>query len=136
MIIMENCLYTKEHEWVRVDLDTVLIGITDYAQHAMGEIVYVELPEDDAAYEQGEAFGVVESVKAASDIYMPLSGTVVKVNTELEDDPGLINSDPYQNWIVGVKLNDSKQLDGLMNAVEYEQFCNSSCKQLFLAHPP
>ena len=125
MIIMENCLYTKEHEWVRVDLDTVLIGITDYAQHAMGEIVYVELPEDDAAYEQGEVFGVVESVKAASDIYMPLSGTVVKVNTELEDDPGLINSDPYQNWIVGVKLNDSKQLDGLMNAVEYEQFCNS-----------
>lgn len=125
MIIMENCLYTKEHEWVRVDLDTVLIGITDYAQHAMGEIVYVELPEDDAAYEQGEVFGVVESVKAASDIYMPLSGTVIKVNTELEDDPGLINSDPYQNWIVGVKLNDSKQLDGLMNAVEYEQFCNS-----------
>ena len=125
MIIMENCLYTKEHEWVRVDLDTVLIGITDYAQHAMGEIVYVELPDDDAAYEQGEVFGVVESVTAASDIYMPLSGTVVKVNTELEDDPGLINSDPYQNWIVGVKLNDSKQLDGLMNAVEYEQFCNS-----------
>ena len=123
MKIMENYYYTKNHEWIKVEDDTALIGVSDYAQHAMGQIVYVELPEVDDEFNQEEAFSVVESVKAASDIYMPASGTIIEVNEDLEDEPELINEDPYANYICKIQLNDKTELDNLMNSKEYGSFC-------------
>lgn len=124
MKIMDDYYYTKNHEWVKVEDDTALIGVTDYAQHAMGQIVYVELPEIDDEFNQEDAFSVVESVKAASDIYIPASGTILEVNEELEDEPELINQDPYANYICKIKLSDKTEVDNLMNSEEYGSFCD------------
>ena len=107
---------------MRVEGDMAYIGITDYAQHALGNVVYVDLPEVDDEVEAGEEFGAVESVKAASDIIAPVSGTIVEVNEALEDKPELLNEDAYENWIIKVELSDKGELDALMDAAAYTEF--------------
>lgn len=124
MKIMDDYYYTKNHEWVKVEGDTASIGVTDYAQHAMGQVVYVELPEIDDEFNQQDAFSVVESVKAASDIYMPISGTIIEINEELEDEPELINEDSYGNYICKIKIKEKAELDNLMDTKEYSNYCD------------
>ncbi|MBN2625075.1 MAG: glycine cleavage system protein GcvH [Spirochaetales bacterium] len=123
MNIPEDLKYTREHEWVKIDGDVVTIGITDFAQSELGDIVYVELPETDSEFDGDESFSTIESVKAASDIFMPVAGTVVEVNGDLEDNAAYINEDPYGSWIVKVKVNNEDDLDGLLSAREYREFC-------------
>lgn len=123
---MEKLLYTKDHEWIKVEGNTALIGITDHAQKSLGEIVYVELPETDDELKMEEAFGVIESVKAASDSYMPVSGTILEVNDELEDNPTLLNSDPYGTWILKVELSDKGELDSLLDFDAYNELCEEA----------
>jgi len=122
--VKQNLKYSKEHEWVEVlDNNKARIGITDFAQHSLGDIVFVELPEVDDEFSINSTFGSVESVKAVSDIYSPVSGKVVEVNTALEDSPESINDDPYNaGWIVVVELSDPAELSQLLNAEEYEAF--------------
>ena len=121
--VIEGLYYSESHEYVRVEGDFGFIGITDYAQHELGNVVYVDMPEVDDEVEAGEEFGAVESVKAASDLNSPVSGTVVEVNEALEDEPELLNQDAFENWIIKVELSDKSELDNLMNASEYEEFC-------------
>ena len=117
--------YTKEHEWVRVEGDTATVGITDFAQGQLGDVVFVELPEAGKQVEQGGEAAVVESVKAASDVYAPVSGEVVEANQALVDDSSLVNSDPEgEGWFFRVRLSDPSQLDGLMDADAYKSFCD------------
>lgn len=123
MKVLKDLLYTQNHEWIKVEGEKAYIGITDFAQHAMGDIVFVEMPSDGDEFEVGDAFGVVESVKAASDIYMPVGGTVVAFNEALEDDPALINQDAYENWIIEVELADKAQLEALLSPEDYEKLC-------------
>ncbi|WP_432403042.1 glycine cleavage system protein GcvH [Wukongibacter sp. M2B1] len=125
MKILEGLYYSKDHEWVKVEGDKSYIGITDYAQNALGEIVYVEMPEVDDEIDAGDVFGVIESVKAASDSFLPVSGKVLEVNEELEDSPELLNEKPYESWILVVEMTDKSELDNLMNDKEYEEFCKS-----------
>ena len=120
--VREGLYYSESHEYVRVEGDYGYVGITDYAQHALGNVVYVDMPEVDDEVEAGEDFGAVESVKAASDLYSPVSGTVVEVNEALEDAPELINQDAFANWIIKVELSDKSELDNLMDAAAYEKF--------------
>ena len=122
--VIEGLYYSESHEYVRVEGDYGFIGITDYAQNALGNVVYVDMPEVDDEVAVGEEFGAVESVKAASDLYSPVSGTVVEVNEALEDTPELINQDAYENWIIKVELSDKSELDSLMDAAAYEEFCS------------
>ncbi|HYF84754.1 MAG TPA: glycine cleavage system protein GcvH [Clostridia bacterium] len=117
-------LYSNDHEWVRIEGEKAYVGITDYAQHALGEIVYVELPAVGDQINAGDVFGVIESVKAASDSYLPISGKVLEVNEALSDSPQLINEDPYGNWIVIVELTDKASINTLMNEQEYKEFCS------------
>ena len=124
--VIEGLYYSESHEYVKVEGEYGYIGITDYAQNALGNIVYVDMPDVDDEIEAGEEFGAVESVKAASDLMSPVSETVVEVNSELEDTPELINQDAYGNWIVKVELSDKGELDGLMDAKAYEDFCNNN----------
>lgn len=121
---IEGLYYSESHEFVRVEGKYGYIGITDYAQNALGNVVYVDMPEVDDELTAGEEFGAVESVKAASDLNSPVSGTVVEVNTALEDTPELINQDAFANWIVKVKMSDPSELDNLMDAKAYEEMCN------------
>ena len=121
--VLEGLYYSESHEYVKVVGDEAYIGITDYAQNALGNVVYVDLPEVDDVVEAGEEFGAVESVKAASDIIAPVSGTIVEVNEALDDQPELLNQDAYENWIIKVQLSDKAELDKLMDAQAYEQFC-------------
>ncbi len=115
--------YSKADEWIRVENGEVVIGITDYAQDSLSDIVYLELPDEGDSFESGETFGVVESVKAASDLFIPLSGTVTAVNEALVDTPELINDDPYGDaWMIRVELSDASQLDDLLDADAYEAF--------------
>lgn len=123
MKILEGLYYSKDHEWVKVEGNKAYIGITDYAQHALGEIVYVEMPEVDEEIESGEVFGVVESVKAASDSFSPISGKVLEINEELEDAPELLNEKPYESWILAVEISDESELKNLLDSEEYEKFC-------------
>lgn len=118
--VLERLYYTNSHEWVKVEDGFAYIGITDYAQKSLGEIVFVELPEEDDALEAGGELGAVESVKAASDILSPITGTVVMANDDLEDSPELLNEDPYENWIVKVDIEDKSELEELLNATEYK----------------
>ena len=121
--VIEGLYYTESHEYVRIEGGFGFIGITDYAQNALGNVVYVDMPEVDDEVEAGEEFGAVESVKAASDLISPVSGTVVEVNEALEDTPELINQDAFQNWIIKVELSDEEELGNLMDAAAYQAFC-------------
>jgi glycine cleavage system H protein len=123
----DNLLYTKDHEWVRVDGELGTVGITHFAQAELGDIVYVELPKAGEKLAQNDSFGSVESVKAVSEIFMPVSGTIEKVNDGLNDSPENVNNDPYgEGWMVVVKLEKPSELDALMSAAEYEDFLNES----------
>ncbi|MBQ0115351.1 MAG: glycine cleavage system protein GcvH [Bacteroidales bacterium] len=120
--IVEGLYYSESHEYVKVEGNFGFIGITDYAQKELGNVVYVDMPEVDDEVAAEEEFGAVESVKAASDLLSPVSGTVVEVNEALEDEPGLINKDAFENWIIKVELSDKAELDNLMNAEAYKAF--------------
>lgn len=120
---MSEMKYSKEHEWVRIEGDRAYIGITDHAQQSLGEIVYVELPEIGANLEAGDVLGVVESVKAASDVYTPVSGKIVEINEELSDNPEKINEDPYGSWIAVMETGNGNWQDNLMDEAEYEKYC-------------
>ncbi len=125
--IPEENYYTKEHEWAYVDENLVTVGITEFAQDALGEVVYCELPEEGQKVNQGEPFGVVESVKAVSDLLAPVSGTVIEVNAPLQDDPGAINDDPQnEGWLVRIEMDTEKELANLMRAPEYKKTITES----------
>jgi glycine cleavage system H protein len=118
----QELMYTKDHEWAHVDDNVVSVGITEYAQDALGEVVYVELPEEGQKVTQNEPFGVVESVKAVSDLYAPVSGTVVEVNEALTEQPGNVNDDPYgDGWMIRIEMDSEKELATLIPATEYEK---------------
>lgn len=121
--VIDGLYYSESHEFVKVDGTTGYIGITDYAQQQLGNVVYVDMPEVDDVLETGEEFGAVESVKAASDLISPVSGTVLEVNEALEDHPELLNQDAFANWIVKVQLSDPSELDKLMSASDYQKYC-------------
>ena len=120
---VEGLYYSESHEWVQVEGDVAIVGITDFAQHAMGDLSYVDMPEVDDEVEAGEEFGAVESVKAASDLFSPVTGTVVEINEALEDAPELLNEDAFANWIMKVRMSDPSQLEALMDAAAYEAMC-------------
>jgi len=116
----EDLKYTTEHEWVRLDGDVATFGVTDYAQDQLGDIVFVELPEEGETIEKGDTFGVVESTKSVSDLYVPLSGVVLESNDPLLDSPEIINEDPYgEGWMIKVKISDRKELEELLDAKTY-----------------
>ena len=121
--VLEGLYYSESYEYVRVEGEYGFIGITDYAQNALGNVVYVDMPNVDDEVTAGEEFGAVESVKAASDLMSPVTGVVVEVNEALDDQPELINQDAYANWIIKVTINDKAELDNLMDAKAYAQFC-------------
>ncbi len=121
--VLDELHYADSHEWVKVEGDLAIVGITDYAQHALGDIVYVDMPDIDDEVTAGEEFGAVESVKAASDLFSPVSGTVIATNEALEDEPGLINQDPYGTWIMKVAMNDPSEVERLLDAEGYKKIC-------------
>ncbi|MCI6182476.1 MAG: glycine cleavage system protein GcvH [Prevotella sp.] len=121
--VIEGLYYSESHEYVKVEGEYGYIGITDYAQHELGNVVYVDMPDVDDEVSAGEEFGAVESVKAASDLNSPVSGTVVEVNSALEDEPELLNSDAFGNWIIKVRIENPDELQSLMSASEYEAIC-------------
>lgn len=120
--IADGLLYSESHEWVKMENGIATVGITDFAQKSMGNIVYVDMPEPDDEVSQNEEFGAVESVKAASDLYSPVSGVVTEVNEALDDEPGLLNKDAYANWIIKVKISEPAELEMLMDAAAYADF--------------
>ena len=119
--VLEGLLYSESHEWVKVDGNVATIGVSDFAQAEMGNITYVDLPEVDDEFEAGEEFGALESVKAASDLYCPVSGKVIEVNAEIDDAPELINEDAYANWIIKVELSDPSELEARLDAEGYKK---------------
>jgi len=123
MKVLNGLKYSEDHEWVRVEGNKAYIGITDHAQHSLGDIVFVEIPEVGTELKSGDVLSVVESVKAASDVYSPVSGTIIEVNEELADSPEKINEDPYRSWIAVIEMSDISELDELMDEHEYERFC-------------
>lgn len=119
----ENLKYTKEHEWLNIDGSIITIGITDYAQDSLGDIVFVELPEEGAEVAKGDSFGVVESVKAVSDLYSPVTGKVVEVNDDIMEAPEVINDDPYGDaWMIKIEVTDNNDLDETLDSAEYGEF--------------
>ncbi len=123
MNVPEGLFFTKEHEWVKIEGNKATIGITDHAQHALGDITFVELPAKDKACEQFKQIAAVESVKAASDIYAPMSGKILELNKEVESKPELLNQSPYeQGWLLKIAISDEKEKDNLMNSSVYEKF--------------
>ena len=123
--VMDDRRYAESHEWVKIDGDIATIGISDYAQHALGDIVYVDMPEVGDEMTAGDVFGAVESVKAASDLICPVSGEVVAVNDELEDAPEKVNPDAFENWIIKVKVSDPAEVDALLDAAAYTELCEN-----------
>lgn len=123
MLVLENLLYTKNHEWIRVDGDKSYVGITDYAQKLLGDIVFVDLPSEDDEIAKGDAFSTIESVKAAEDIFIPASGKVLEINEALSDSPVLINENAYDAWMICIELSNKDELKELLNAKEYENLC-------------
>ena len=121
--VIEGLYYSESHEYVKIEGEFGYVGISDYAQHALGNVVYVDMPDVDDEVEAGSEFGAVESVKAASDLIAPVTGVVVEKNVALDDQPELLNQDPYQNWIIKVELSDKTELDNLMDAKAYAAFC-------------
>ena len=123
----DDLKYTKEHEWVKLEGDVATVGITDYAQRQLGDVVFIELPEVGTQVEQMKPFGVIEAVKAVSDIFSPITGEVTEVNSELQTQSNLINSDPYsEGWIVKIKIKDPKELDGLLSPADYRKLVAAS----------
>ena len=123
--VLEGLYYSESHEYIRVEGNYGYIGISDYAQNALGNVVYVDMPDVDDEVTAGEEFGAVESVKAASDLISPVSGTVVEVNDALDDQPELINQDAFENWIIKVELSDKTEVDSLMDAKVYAAYCDN-----------
>ncbi len=124
MKIDPKCLYAESHEWIRVEGDEGVVGISDHAQSELSDIVYVELPESGDSFDKGEVYGTVESVKAAADVYLPVSGEILEINEILEDSPELVNSDPYTTgWFVRISIANPAELDDLMDAAAYEIHC-------------
>lgn len=121
--VIEGLKYSESHEWVKVEGNVAVIGITDFAQAELGDLSYVDMPEVDDEVTAGEEFGAVESVKAASDLYSPVSGTVIEVNAELEDAPEKLNEEPYEAWIIKVEMSDPAELDKLLDAAAYAEIC-------------
>jgi glycine cleavage system H protein len=124
MKVLKDLFYTESHEWVKVEGNKAYIGITDFAQHALGDIVFVELPEADTELSAGDSFAAVESVKAASDVFIPVDARITEVNEALVDEPELVNKDAYENWMIKFELLNKSQLEDLMQAGEYEDFCS------------
>jgi glycine cleavage system H protein len=126
----EDLSYTKDHEWVRVKGAEATVGITDHAQHQLGDVVYVELPKVGDRFEAAEPFGSVESVKAVSEIYMPLAGSVIEVNENLNDSPEHVNADPYgDGWMIRIKIENSSEVDALLTAIEYEDYIKEEASE-------
>lgn len=123
MKVLNELKYSESHEWIKTEGNKAYIGISDYAQDHLGEVVYVELPELDTTVEVGDQFIVLESVKAASDVYAPISGKVVEINEELVDNPGLINESPYEAWLVAIDMTHPTEVDNLLSAKDYEKVC-------------
>ena len=121
--ILPNLLYTEDDEWLRVDGTEALIGVSDYAQDSLSDIVYLEFPSVGDSFSKGDTFGVVESVKAAADLMMPVSGEVIEVNDDLLDTPEAVNEQPYQSWMVKIAISDPAELEGLMDAEAYAAYC-------------
>ena len=119
--IIEGLLYSESHEWVKIDGNVAIIGVSDFAQSELGDITYVDLPSDGDEIEKGSELGALESVKTAADLYSPVSGTVVATNRAVEDDPSLINADPYTNWIIKVEMSDKGECNSLLDAASYAQ---------------
>ncbi|MBK5240448.1 glycine cleavage system protein GcvH [Clostridium sp.] len=124
MKTLSELFYSKDHEWVKVEGNKAYIGISDYAQHSLGDIVFVELPEIDAEITSGDVFGVIESVKAASDMYTPISGKVLEINEDLLDNPELVNEDCYKSWMLHIEITNKEQLNELMNEEQYNEYCS------------
>ena len=124
MKFLKELFYSNDHEWVKVEGDKAYIGISDYAQHSLGDIVFVELPEIDSEFTIGDAFGVVESVKAASDMNIPLSGKILEINEAIVDNPELVNEDSYENWMIVIEIVNKEELNDLMNEEQYKEYCS------------
>lgn len=122
MEVKSGLLYSEDHEWIKVDGNVATIGITDFAQHQLGEVVFVEMPGEDDEFEAGESFGAIESVKAASDVLMPVAGKVVEINEDLDDEPGMVNEKPYEAWLIKVEVSDPSELESLMDSAKYKEF--------------
>ena len=126
----DDCLYTKEHEWIKVKGDIGVIGITDYAQESLGDIVFVDLPEIGEQYDAGDPFGIVESVKAVSDIYTPATGEVIEVNEKLKEEPEKLNENPYgEAWLIKIKIANPAELEGLLTAEKYTQYIKEEAEK-------
>lgn len=122
MNIPDNLKYTADHEWIKIEGDTAIVGITDFAQGELGDIVYVEIESEGETIEKGELFGTIEAVKTVSDLFMPISGEVMVFNEDLEDEPEVVNSDPYESgWMIKIKIDDAAQIDDLLNAEAYKE---------------
>jgi glycine cleavage system H protein len=125
--VPSNLKYTKDHEWARIDGNKVVVGVTDHAQASLGDVVYVELPKVGSTISQGQSFGVIESTKAVSELFAPLSGKVTKVNNALQDAPQAVNTDPYEGgWILEVEASDPSQLSALLDAAAYQKLLETS----------
>ena len=127
--VIEGLYYSESHEYVKVDGDFGYIGITDFAQHALGNVVYVDMPEVDDTLVKDEEFGAIESVKAASDLFAPLSGTVTEVNEALVDNPRLVSDDPMKNWIIKIEISDPKEVEQLLDQEAYDAICDAEHKE-------
>lgn len=126
MNIPDDLKYTKDHEWVKVDGDVATVGITDFAQHELGDIVYIEVGTQGETLDQEETFGTIEAVKTVSDLFMPIGGEVVAFNDDIESSPDIVNKDPYgQGWIIKIKMSDTSELDGLLTAEQYKELTGS-----------
>ena len=124
--IKENLFYTEDHEWISIEGNIATLGITDFAQSSLGDIVFVELPEADMTYDNGDSFGVVESIKSVSDLYTPLSGKVLEKNLEIEESPEKINENAFAAWLIKLELSDEDQVKELMDAKAYKEFCEAN----------
>ena len=124
--IVEDLLYTEDHEWIKVEGNIASIGITDFAQNSLGDIVFVELPDTETNIENGSTFGVVESIKSVSDLYTPISGKVVEKNDQVEESPEKINESAFNSWLIKVELKDNSELDSLMDSKKYKDFCQAN----------
>lgn len=126
MNIPAELKYTKDHEWIRLDGDVAVVGVTDYAQGELGDVVFIEIETEGEELDKEEVFGTIEAVKTVSDLFMPVSGEVIEVNAQLEDTPDLVNKEPYEGgWLVKIKIKDASELDGLLDAKAYEELINA-----------